>query len=239
MTDSNQHFLDARKALMDAHAYNPDDEHSACGVGLVAALDGEPRREIVEMGIKALKNVWHRGAVDADGKTGDGAGIRLDVPQDFFRDQITRTGHTPTDAAICVGQIFLPRTDLAEQEAARTIVEREILSMGFYIYGWRQPPVDISVIGQKAADTRPEIEQVMFRDDQGRDADAMERALYICRRRIERRAREQGIPAFYVCSLSHKSLIYKGMFLAEDIDAFYLDLKDERFVSAVAIYHQR
>ena len=239
MTGPNQPFLDARQKLMEANAYNPADEHSACGVGLVAALDGTPRREIVEMGIKALKNVWHRGAVDADGKTGDGAGIRLDVPQEFFRDQIKRTGHTPTDAPICVGQIFLPRTDLAKQEAARTIVEREILAMGFYIYGWRQPPVDVSVIGQKAADTRPEIEQVIFRDDQGRDAEATERALYICRRRIERRAREEAIPAFYVCSLSHKSLIYKGMFLAEDIDAFYVDLKDERFVSSVAIYHQR
>ena len=108
MTGPNQPFLDARQKLMEANAYNPADEHSACGVGLVAALDGTPRREIVEMGIKALKNVWHRGAVDADGKTGDGAGIRLDVPQEFFRDQIKRTGHTPTDAPICVGQIFLP-----------------------------------------------------------------------------------------------------------------------------------
>ncbi len=239
MSNPNKHFLDARQKLIDAHAYNPDDEHSACGVGLVAALDGKPRRAIVEMGIKALKNVWHRGAVDADGKTGDGAGIRLDVPQTFFREQVTRTGHEPTDDPICVGQIFLPRTDLAMQEAARTIVEREVLGMGFYIYGWRQPPVDVSVIGQKAADTRPEIEQVMFRDDQGRDGDEMERALYICRRRIERRAREEAIPGFYVCSLSHKNLIYKGMFLAEDIDAFFLDLADEKFVSSVAIYHQR
>ena len=239
MTDSNKHFLEARQQLIDAHAYNPDDEHSACGVGLVAALDGKPRRAIVEMGIKALKNVWHRGAVDADGKTGDGAGIRVDVPQAFFREQVTRTGHEPTDDPICVGQIFLPRTDLAMQETARTIVEREILAMGFYIYGWRRPPVDVSVIGQKAADTRPEIEQVMFRDEQGRNPEEMERALYICRRRIGRRAREAAIPGFYVCSLSHKSLIYKGMFLAEDIDAFYLDLADEKFTSAVAIYHQR
>lgn len=240
MTDSpNQHFLDARQKLIDANAYNPEDEHSSCGVGLVVALDGKPRRAIVEMGIKALKNVWHRGAVDADGKTGDGAGIRLDVPQEFFREQVCRTGHKPKDEPICVGQIFLPRTDLAMQEAARTIVEREILNMGFYIYGWRQPLVDVKVIGKKAADTRPEIEQVMFRDDRNRSDEDMERALYICRRRIERRAREAAIPAFYVCSFSSKNLIYKGMFLAEDIDAFYLDLKDEKFVSSVAIYHQR
>ena len=112
MTDFVQNYLANRQRLIDGHAYNPEDEHSACGVGLVAALDGQPRREIVEMGIKALKNVWHRGAVDADGKTGDGAGIRVEVPQEFFRYQVSRCGHNPTDDPICVGQIFLPRTDL-------------------------------------------------------------------------------------------------------------------------------
>ncbi|MCH2457173.1 MAG: glutamate synthase large subunit [Henriciella sp.] len=239
MTDTIEKYLKERQKLIDAHAYDEEFEKDACGVGLVASLDGKPKREIVEMGIKALKNVWHRGAVDADGKTGDGAGIRIEVPQDFFREQAERTGHNPTDDPICVGQIFLPRTDLGNQEAARAIVETEILHFGFYIYGWRQPPVDISVIGQKAADTRPEIEQVMFRDSRGRTSDELERALYLCRRRIERKAREAGIPSFYICSLSHKSLIYKGMFLAQDIDNFYLDLKDERFVSPIAIYHQR
>ncbi len=239
MTDTIKKYLENRQKLIDGNAYNPADEHDACGVGLVAALDGKPRRAIVEMGIAALKNVWHRGAVDADGKTGDGAGIRVEVPQDFFREHVERTGHNPTDDPICVGQIFLPRTDFAAQEAARTLVETEVLHFGFYIYGWRQPPVDVSVIGQKAKDTRPAIEQIMFRDARGRSPEELERALYICRRRIERRAREAAIPDFYVCSLSHSSLIYKGMFLAEDIDNFYLDLRDERFVSAFAIYHQR
>jgi len=239
MSDYVKQYEANRQKLIDGHAYNPEDEKDACGVGLVVSLDGKPKREIVEMGIAALKNVWHRGAVDADGKTGDGAGIRLDVPQDFFREHVSRTGHTPTDDRICVGQIFLPRTDFSAQEAGRTLVEREVLHFGFYIYGWRQPPVDVSVIGQKAKDTRPAIEQIMFRDARGRSPDELERALYICRRRIERRAREAGIPSFYICSLSHKSLIYKGMFLAADIDNFYLDLRDERFVSAFAIYHQR
>ncbi len=239
MTDSIQNYLDNRQKLMDAHAYDPRDEHDACGVGLVAALDGTPRREIVEMGVRALKAVWHRGAVDADGKTGDGAGIRVDVPQEFFKAQVARTGHEPNAGPICVGQIFLPRTDLLGQEAARTIVENEILKFGFYIYGWRQPPINPSVIGRKANDTRPEIEQVLFYDAQERPAADLERALYICRRRIERRAREAAIPSFYVCSLSQRNLIYKGMFLAEDIDRFYPDLTDERFVSSVAIYHQR
>ncbi len=239
MSDYVKHYESNRQKLIDGHAYNPEDEKDACGVGLVVSLDGKPKREIVAMGIAALKNVWHRGAVDADGKTGDGAGIRLDVPQDFFREHVSRTGHSPTDDRICVGQIFLPRTDFAAQEAGRTIVEREVLRSGFYIYGWRQPPVDVSVIGQKAKDTRPAIEQIMFRDARHRSTEELERELYVCRRRIERRAREASIPSFYVCSLNHKSLIYKGMFLAADIDNFYLDLRDERFVSAFAIYHQR
>ena len=239
MSDYVKQYEANRQKLIDGHAYNPEDEKDACGVGLVVSLDGKPKREIVAMGIAALKNVWHRGAVDADGKTGDGAGIRLDVPQDFFREHVSRTGHNPTDDRICVGQIFLPRTDFSAQEAGRTLVEREVLHFGFYIYGWRQPPVDVSVIGQKAKDTRPAIEQIMFRDARSRSTEDMERELYICRRRIERRAREASIPSFYVCSLNHKSLIYKGMFLAADIDNFYLDLRDERFVSAFAIYHQR
>ena len=239
MSEYTETYLRNRQTLIDGHAYDPADEHDACGVGLIVALDGQPRREVVEMGVRALKAVWHRGAVDADGKTGDGAGIRVDVPQDFFKQQAARTGHNPSRAPICVGQIFLPRTDLGAQEAARTIVEAEILKFGFYIYGWRQPPIDPSVIGQKANDTRPEIEQVLFYDAQDRSMPDLERTLYICRRRIERRAREAAIPSFYVCSLSQRNLIYKGMFLAEDIDKFYPDLQDERFISAVCIYHQR
>lgn len=239
MSDYVKNYTENRDRLVEANAYNPADEHDACGVGLVASLDGQPRREIVEMGVRALKAVWHRGAVDADGKTGDGAGIRVDVPQEFFKAQVARTGHDPNQAPICVGQIFLPRTDLVAQEAARTIVENEILKFGFYIYGWRQPPINPNVIGQKANDTRPEIEQVLFYDAKGRSDGDLERALYICRRRIERRAREAAIPSFYVCSLSQRNLIYKGMFLAEDIDEFYPDLRDELFVSSVAIYHQR
>ncbi|MDZ4761949.1 MAG: glutamate synthase large subunit [Alphaproteobacteria bacterium] len=229
-----------RDALIAAHAYNPDDEKDSCGVGLVVQIDGTARREIVEMALRALKNVWHRGAVDADGKTGDGAGIRIDVPQEFFRDQVRRQGHVISpNTQVCVGQIFLPRTDLGAQERARSIIETEVVRFGFYIYGWRQPPIDTSVIGMKANATRPEIEQILFTDPLGRDEQELERALYVCRRRIEKKAREAGMAELYVCSFSARALIYKGMFLAEDIDRFYLDLKDPRFISAVAIYHQR
>ncbi|WP_240006575.1 glutamate synthase large subunit [Pseudaquidulcibacter saccharophilus] len=239
VSDVTAHYLAMRDTLIENGAYNPEDEKDSCGVGMVVSLDSTQRREVVAMAIKALKNVWHRGAVDADGKTGDGAGIRIDVPQEFFREQVRLTGHKPSDEPICVGQIFLPRTDFGAQERARTIVESEVLRAGFYLYGWRQVPVDISVIGQKANDTRPEIEQILFYDPQGRDPGEKERALYLCRRRIEKQALTANLLDFYICSFSSRSVVYKGMFLAEHIDTFYPDLQDERFVSSVAIYHQR
>jgi len=232
-------YLANRKLLIDGHAYDPSSERDNCGVGLVCAIDGQPRREVVELAIKALKAVWHRGAVDADGKTGDGAGILLSVPQDFFINQVKNTGHTPRPGPIAVGQVFLPRTDLGAQEAARTIVESEALRFGFYIYGWRQVPVNTSVIGEKANATRPEIEQIMLSPPPGMEGEALERALYLCRKRIEKKVAASAINEFYICSLSARSLIYKGMFLAESIDAFYPDLRDERFSAAVAIFHQR
>ena len=219
--------------------YDPAEEHDACGVGFVAAIDGKPRREVVEAAINALKSVWHRGAVDADGKTGDGAGIHVQIPQDFFREHIKRTGHQPRPGQLAVGMIFLPRTDLEGQERCRSIVEAEILNLGYVIYGWRQVPVNIDIIGEKANATRPEIEQIMLGDLRGTDADAFERNLYVLRRRIEKRAIADQIKDFYICSFSCRSIIYKGMFLAEQLTAFYPDLLDERFISNFAIYHQR
>ncbi|PHR92285.1 MAG: glutamate synthase large subunit [Robiginitomaculum sp.] len=239
MTNWKTEYETQRDALIEAGAYNPEDEHDSCGVGLVASTDGTARRDVVELALQALKNVWHRGAVDADGKTGDGAGILLDVPREFFKQQIERTGHKPSSHKIAIGMIFLPRTDYAAQDASRTIVESELLRAGFYLYGWRQVPVNLDVIGRKALDTRPAIEQVMFRAPKSFDTDKLERELYIVRRRIEKRAIEAAIPSFYVCSLSGQTISYKGMFLAEDIDAFFPDLTSPLFVSRAALYHQR
>jgi glutamate synthase (NADPH/NADH) large chain len=230
-----------KRAFMAEHSlWRPEDEHSSCGVGLVVAIDGTPSRAVVEKGIAALKAVWHRGAVDADGKTGDGAGIHVQIPVPFFFDQVRRTGHEADPAKlIAVGQVFLPRTDFAAQERCRTIVETEVLRMGHYIYGWRHVPVDISVLGEKANATRPEIEQILIRCEGGQDAEAFERELYIIRRRIEKAAAAQGIAGLYIASLSCRSIIYKGMMLAEQVATFYPDLQDARFESAFAIFHQR
>ncbi len=219
--------------------YDPMDEHSSCGVGLVAALDGKPNRSVVLRGIEALKAIWHRGAVDADGKTGDGAGILLEIPQAFFREHIKATGHEPDEGRIAVGMVFLPRLDLSAQETCRTIVETEILHFGYTIYGWRQVPVDVSVIGEKAEATRPEIEQIMIANTKGADDETFERELYIIRRRIEASVIKNQVGDFYICSLSSRSVIYKGLFLAEQLSIFYPDLMDDKYVSAYAVYHQR
>ena len=234
-------FVDAfhANAARLHETYDASQEHDACGVGLVAALDGVRRRDVVEAGIEALKAVWHRGAVDADGKTGDGAGIHIEIPQDFFAAAIERGGHVLREGPIGVGQVFLPKTDLGAQERCRQIVENEILAMGYAIYGWRQVPINVEVIGEKANATRPEIEQIMIWNARGTDEAAFERDLYVIRRRIEKQAIAAQISELYFCSLSCRSIIYKGMFLAASLTDFYPDLLDPRFVSRFAIYHQR
>ena len=231
----------SEQKLINAGIWSPDMEHDACGVGLVASIDGKPSREVVEKGIEALKSVWHRGAVDADGKTGDGAGIHVEIPFEFFREHIGRTGHDIIhDGRLAVGMVFLPRTDMAAQERCRCIVEEEILKAGYNIYGWRQVPVNTAIIGTKANATRPEIEQIMFSiPSVVGEIDASERALYVIRRKIENAIKQEQITEFYLCSFSSQSIIYKGMFLAEQVDEFYPDLNDERFISCFALYHQR
>ncbi|MEI6160945.1 MAG: glutamate synthase large subunit, partial [Roseococcus sp.] len=209
-------------------------EHDACGVGLVASLSGKATRSVVLAGIDALKAVWHRGAVDADGKTGDGAGIHVEIPQEFFAEAVRNGGDKLKPGPIAVGQIFLPKTDFGAQERCRQIVETEILASGYGIYGWRQVPINATVIGEKANATRPEIEQILIHDPEQRDVATMERDLYVIRRRIEKQAIAAQIPELYLCSLSARSIIYKGMFLAESLSEFYPDLRAERFISRFA-----
>jgi glutamate synthase (NADPH/NADH) large chain len=239
--ETAQEFLAGwqRNAAILKDTYDPSQEHENCGVGMVAALDGKQRRDIVLAGIDALKAVWHRGAVDADGKTGDGAGIHIEIPQDFFAAEIRRAGDGLREGPIAVGQVFLPKTDLAAQERCRQIVETEILNFGYRIYGWRQVPINVDCIGEKANATRPEIEQIMIWNAREVREEDFERELYIIRRRIEKAAIAAQIPELYLCSLSCRSIIYKGMFLAASLTDFYPDLLDARFISRFAIYHQR
>ena len=244
MTKFDQAWVAAEEAkrqwMEENSLFREEHEHSSCGVGLVVAKDGKPTRKVVQAGINALKAIWHRGAVDADGMTGDGAGIHVQIPVEFFYDQVRRTGHEPdVNQLMAVGQVFLPRADFGAQETCRTIVETEVLRMGYYIYGWRHVPVDVTCLGEKANATRPEIEQIIISNSKGVDEETFERELYVIRRRIEKAATSAGIRDLYLASLSCRSIIYKGMMLAEQVAVFYPDLMDERFESAFAIYHQR
>ncbi len=226
--------------LIKEKVYDPSFEHDACGVGVITSIDGKKSRKIVEFGIQALKAVWHRGAVDADGKTGDGAGIHIEIPQNFFIERIENAGRIHKAGDICVGMIFLPRNDYSSQEKCKTIVENELLAKNYYIYRWRQVPVNTKVLGIKAENNRPEIVQVIFKNN-NRDLknDDLERDLYVVRKKIEKQSNLLKLKDFYISSFSSRSIIYKGMFLAEQLSEFYPDLMDKRFISRFAIFHQR
>ncbi len=226
--------------LIKGNVYNPNQEHDACGVGFVASTDGTRSRKVVDYAIQALKAVWHRGAVDADGKTGDGAGIHIEIPKDFFIERIKNAGRQHKEGTICVGMIFLPRNDYPAQEKCKTIVENELLSKNYYIYRWRQVPVNTEVLGLKAERNRPEIVQIIFKSNNPHlKDDDLERDLFVVRKKIEKKSNLSGLSDFYICSFSSRSLIYKGMFLAEALSEFYPDLVDQRFISKFAIFHQR
>jgi len=228
------------KKLIEGNVYNPGFEHDACGVGLVVSTEGKKSRKVVEFGIEALKAVWHRGAVDADGKTGDGAGIHIEISDDFFKERIENAGRRHEKGTICVGMIFLPRNDYASQEKCKTLIENELLNKNYYIYRWRQVPVNTSVLGVKAENNRPEIVQVIFKSNIENLIDEdLERDLFVIRKRIEKQSSILKLKDFYICSFSCRSIIYKGMFLAESLSEFYPDLMDKRFISRFAIFHQR
>ncbi len=229
------------KSLLErTHNYRSDMEHDACGVGLIASTNGKKTRKVVEYGIEALKAIWHRGAVDADGKSGDGAGIQIEIAPEFFKEKILATGHTPDDNnRICVGMVFLPRTDYSEQEKCREIIESALLEANYYIYGWRQVPINPSVLGKTADQSRPEIAQVMFKKNENLKTNDLERDLFETRKKIEKIARNSQLKEFYICSFSSRSIVYKGMFLAEMLSEFYPDLNDKKLTSRFAVFHQR
>ena len=228
------------KKLIEGNVYDSKEEHDACGVGFVASTESKKSRKVVEFGIQALKAVWHRGAVDADGKTGDGAGIHIEIPSDFFIERIENAGRRHDEGTICVGMIFLPRNDYASQEKCKTVVENELLGRNYYIYRWRQVPVNTKVLGIKAESNRPEIVQVIFKsNNKNLKSDNLERDLFVVRKKIEQQTAILKLRDFYICSFSSRTVIYKGMFLAEALSEFYPDLMDKRFISRFAIFHQR
>jgi glutamate synthase (ferredoxin) len=216
--------------------YDPQFEHDACGVGFVANLTGSANHQILVTALEALGNLLHRGAVDADGLTGDGAGVLTQLPRKLFAREIERRGFMrPHPEDIAAGMLFLPRADDAAA-ACRRIVEQVLERFGLLVYYWRRVPVDEAALGAKAAQCAPRIEQVLI----GRrhvEPFEFEQVLYLVRKEVERQT--AAIKGFYIPSLSSRTVVYKGLMIATQLAAFYGDLRDEDYKTRFAIFHQR
>ncbi|MEB2312521.1 MAG: glutamate synthase large subunit [Sorangiineae bacterium] len=221
--------------------YDPRFEHDACGIGFVANIRGEPSHAIVRKGVDILLNLVHRGACGCDPLTGDGAGLLVQLPHGFFAREASRMGlKLPSPGRYGVGCVFLPR-DKLQRQRVKQIVEDKILGTGQRLIGWRPVPVDEDALGPMARASAPIIEQVLVGATTETE-DAFERKLYVIRKWAETAVRESGLPArdaFYVPSLSSRTIVYKGLLLAEQLTRFYRDLDDPDFASALAMVHQR
>jgi glutamate synthase (ferredoxin) len=227
--------LPAQRGLYDARH-----EHDACGVGFVADLHGEASHDIVHQGLTALVNLAHRGAVSADGLSGDGAGLTTQIPRTFFARVIAEQGWTLADPHdLAVGAVFLPAGGPTSAERCRKLIDTEIARAGLRLIGWREVPVDRTALGGQAAATCPDIHHVLIARPEEMDGDAYERRLYLVRKRIEHAARAAGLGALYLPSLSSRTLVYKGLMVAPQLAAFYPDLADPAYASAIAMFHQR
>ena len=215
--------------------YSPAFEHDACGIGTVVDIQGRPSHQVVDDALKIVEKLEHRAGKDAEGKTGDGVGILLQISHRFFTKQARRHGFALGEARdYGVGMFFFPRETLRRNQAKKMfelIVEKE----GMELIGWRQVPVCAQVLGQKALDKMPCIEQAFVRRPEGveRGLD-FDRRLYIARREFE-----QSNDNSYVPSLSSRTIVYKGMFLVNQLRLFYPDLQDEDYQSAIALVHSR
>ncbi|WP_435684673.1 glutamate synthase large subunit [Sedimenticola selenatireducens] len=220
--------------------YDPRNEHDACGVGFVANIKGRKSRKIVEQGLEILERLTHRGAVGADPRAGDGAGILIQIPDAFFRELLDFDLPEPGEYA--VGMLFLPRDEAARARAEGT-VSRFVEDEGQSIIGWRDVPVDNQGLGYSVKPTEPHIKQVFIGCGSNcSDQAAFERKLFVIRKQIEKVIRESGLEkgeSFYFTSLSSRTITYKGMLLSDQVGEYYPDLKDGRMVSALALVHQR
>ncbi len=232
--------------------YDPGHEHDACGVGFVAHIKGHKAHAIVQQGLKILENLDHRGAVGADALMGDGAGILIQIPDEFYRAEMAAAGQAPdgrvgvtlpAPGEYGVGMIFLPK-EHASRLACEQEMERAIRAEGQVLLGWRDVPVDRDMpMSPTVRDKEPVIRQVFI--GRGPDVivpDALERKLYVIRKTASAAIQALKLThsrEYYVPSMSCRTVIYKGLLLADQVGTYYLDLKDERTVSALALVHQR
>ncbi|MGA0937888.1 MAG: glutamate synthase large subunit, partial [Sedimenticolaceae bacterium] len=220
--------------------YDPANEHDACGVGFVAHIKGEKSHAIVQHGLTILERLHHRGAVGADPRAGDGAGLLLQMPDAFFRKSVSF--ELPTEGEYAVGMVFLPQADKSRAAAEKTI-EDFVAAEGQTLLGWRDVPVDNSGLGYSVLPTEQVIRQVFIqRGSNCADQNAFERKLFVIRKQIENTVRDaklEGGDAFYFTSLSSRTVVYKGMLLSDQVGEYYKDLSDESMTSALALVHQR
>ena len=223
--------------------YDPANEHDACGVGFVANIKGKKSHEIIEQGLTILKNLTHRGAVGADPKASDGAGILIQMPDKFFREAWARQGvKLPPAGQYGVGMVFLPR-EPASRFACEYEIERAIKDEGQVLIGWRDVPVDNTDLGESVKKIEPVIRQVFVQRGAGVTVtDALERKLYVIRKASGHAIQALNLKhgsEFYVSSFSARTVVYKGMLMANQVGVFFRDLQDARVVSALALIHQR
>ena len=221
--------------------YDPQWEHDACGIGAVVNISGRRNHGIVEYGRQILVNLMHRGASGADESTGDGAGILFQIPHEFFSSEADRLGFVvPEKEHYGVGMLFMPQ-DAKRRRQCVELVEQGLHQEGLAVLGWREVPTDNRCLGDIALGSEPVIRQV-FIDGGGLGEELLERRLYVARKVIEKQARRrlgEHAGEFYIPSMSCRLVVYKGMFLAPQLFAYYPDLSERDLVTALAIVHQR
>jgi glutamate synthase domain-containing protein 2/glutamate synthase domain-containing protein 1/glutamate synthase domain-containing protein 3 len=222
--------------------YTPEHEHDACGIGFIADIEGRKSHDIVLKGIQILINLTHRGACGCDPETGDGAGILIQIPHKFFERECKALDISlPAPGEYGVGMMFLP-VDRHERILAEGMVERIAEEEGLSVLGWRDTPLNGNAIGRMARGTQPYIEQVFIKRGPGMDQDALERKLYVVRKRVENQIAASDLKEkeyFYVPSLSSRTVVYKGLLLAPQMTEFYKELLDPDLESALCLVHQR
>ena len=217
----------------------PDEPRSNCGVGVVFDLDGEPSHQPIAEGLELLGNLEHRGTTGADPNTGDGAGILLQIPDRFYRDELDVS--LPPAREYAVGTVFLPPDETAAGDL-RELVDEELADHGLDVLTWRTVETNNEELGQTALDSEPRVEQVFLAPTGDPDGERFDRRLYQARRAVERRIEEGRPPGgqrFYVCSLDRKTVVYKGLLTAEQLPDYFPELADERVASTFAMVHAR
>src|SRR3569833_4777335 len=223
--------------------YDPALEKDSCGVGFIANIKGEKSHQIVADALSILCNLEHRGAVGADPRFGDGAGILVQIPHAFFsRKAKENKFELPAPGEYAIGALFMPR-DTAWRNVIKSIIADQIKAEGLTLLGWRDVPTDNSSLGVTVTPTAPACMQLFIgRNGTAKTEDEFERHLYILRKSISQaiyQRRDRGLAGYYPCSMSCRTVIYKGMFLADQLGKYYPDLHEKDFESALALVHQR